>query len=147
MIQRAGPPGITLTTHDEPPPADAAIVDRGLGEANDAAAPLHEVRSLGCFARDADGRVIGGAVGRTWGECAELQQLWVEPSRRGQGLGRGLVQHFEEQARRRGCKRCYLDTFTFQAPALYRALGYAPMMQIEGFAPGIVKFTMLRELV
>jgi GNAT superfamily N-acetyltransferase len=146
MVQRARVPGITLTTHDEPPPADAAIVDRGLGEANDAAAPLHQVRPLACLARDAEGRVVGGAVGRTWGECAELQQLWVEPARRGQGLGRGLVRRFEEQARGRGCRRCYLDTFSFQAPALYRALGYVSMVQIEGFAPGITKHTMLREL-
>lgn len=138
---------LTITAHDDPPAADADVVDRGLDASNNAAAPLHEVRRLGCFARDAAGTAIGGAVGRTWGECAELQQLWVEPSLRGQGIGRDLVRRFEEQARQRGCRRCYLDTFSFMAPELYRALGYAPLMQIEGFAPGIVKFTMLRELV
>jgi len=63
MVQHAVPPGITISTHDEPPPADADIVDHGLGEANAAAAPLHEVRPLGCFARDAAGAVIGGALG------------------------------------------------------------------------------------
>lgn len=146
MDQRAERAGITLTTHDELPPADVAVVDQGLDDANAAAAPLHEVRPLGCFARDGAGGVIGGAVGRTWGECAELQQLWVEPSRRGQGIATALVRRFEQQALARGCRRCYLDTFSFQAPGLYRGLGYAPQMQIEGFAPGIVKYTMLREL-
>lgn len=136
----------TLTTHDEPPPADVAAVDQGLGDANATAAPLQEVRPLACFARDAAGTVIGGAVGRTWGECAELQQLWVDPSHRGRGLATVLVRRFEQQALARGCRRCYLDTFSFQAPGLYRGLGYASQMQIEGFAPGIVKYTMLREL-
>ena len=53
---------INITTHDEPPPAAADRVDRGIGLSNAAAAPLHEVRPLGCFARDAEGQVIGGAV-------------------------------------------------------------------------------------
>ncbi len=65
---------ITLTGHDELPPADAAIVDAGLGGFNDAAAPLHEVRPMSCFARTPDGAVLGGAVGRTWGPAAEIQQ-------------------------------------------------------------------------
>lgn len=146
MAGHADPTGVTITTHDEPPPADAAIIDQGLDVANAGAAPLHDVQPLGCFARDAAGTVIGGAVGRTWGECAELQQLWVDPSHRGRGLATALVRRFEQQALARGCRRCYLDTFSFQAPGLYRSLGYAPLLQIEGFAPGVVKHTMLREL-
>ncbi|MFO1217179.1 MAG: GNAT family N-acetyltransferase [Burkholderiaceae bacterium] len=139
-------PAITITEHDDPPAADAAVVDEGIGESNAAAAPLHDVRPLGCFARDASGAAVGGAVGRTWGECAELQQLWVAPSCRGRGIGRALVLRFEQQAVARGCRRCYLETFSFQAPALYRALGYVQQMQIEGFAPGIVKTAMVKEL-
>ena len=136
----------TITVHDEPSPADAALVDQGLDAHNEAAAPLHEVRPLGCFARQADGSVIGGALGRTWGECAELQQLWVDAAFRRRGHGAALVRRFERAALTRGCRRCYLYTFSFQAPELYRALGYVAQMQIDGFAPGITKFTMVREL-
>jgi GNAT superfamily N-acetyltransferase len=78
--------------HDSYPPQETALVDRGLGEANDAAAPLHEVRPLSCFARTEVGRVVGGAVGRWWGECCELQQLWVELSYRRRGIGTQLIQ-------------------------------------------------------
>jgi GNAT superfamily N-acetyltransferase len=137
---------ITITAHDDPPAADAAILDGGLGAANEAAAPMHEVRALACFARGAAGAVIGGAIGRTWGECAELRQLWVEPAHRRRGLATQLVRCFEQRARSRGCRRCYLDTFSFMAPQLYRGLGYAALMQIDGFAPGITKYTMLREI-
>ncbi len=136
----------TITVHDEPPAADAALVDQGLDAHNDAAAPLHEVRTLACFLRQADGRVIGGALGRTWGECAELQQLWVDAAYRRRGHGAALVRRFERAALARGCRRCYLYTFSFQAPALYRALGYVVQMQTDGFAPGISKFAMQREL-
>ena len=80
-----------VSAHDSYPPQETALVDHGLGEANDAAAPLHEVRPLSCFARTQAGRVVGGAVGRWWGQCCELQQLWVEPSYRCRGIGTQLI--------------------------------------------------------
>ena len=57
-----------VSAHDSYPPQETGLVDRGLGEANDAAAELHEVRPLSCFART-EGGGVGGAVGRWWGEC------------------------------------------------------------------------------
>jgi ribosomal protein S18 acetylase RimI-like enzyme len=136
----------TLTVHDDVPADAGAIVDTGLGASNEIAAPLHEVRPLACVARGGDGRVIGGAVGRSWGDCCELQQLWVAAEHRRRGLGARLVRGFEAQAQARGCRRFYLETFSFQAPALYRALGYAVALELRGFPQGIVKYTMLREL-
>ena len=135
---------LAITVHDDPPRADALVVDAGLGASNDAAAPLHEVRTLGCFARSADGSVRGGAIGRTWGRCCELQQLWVEPAERRRGLGARLVRAFETRAAARGCDTFYLETFSFQAPRLYAALGYEVAHELQGFAPGISKFLMVR---
>ncbi|MFZ5550532.1 MAG: GNAT family N-acetyltransferase [Pseudomonadota bacterium] len=137
---------VRVSVHDQPDKAAAAIVDNGLGEANELAAPLDEVRPLQCFVRDGDGRVLGGAVGRTWGECCELLQLWVEPAQRQRGLGSRLMQAFEQRAVERGCRVVYLDTFTFQAPAFYRRHGYEPALEIAGFGHGIVKYTMQRRL-
>jgi len=85
-------------------------------------------------------------VGRTWGECAELRQLWVAPALRRRGLGARLVRLFEQQALSRGCRRVYLDTFSFQAPRLYEALGYERRHTLAGFAPGIEKYLMVHEL-
>lgn len=135
---------VVITAHDELPP-EAKMVDEGLGDFNDHAAPLHEVRPLSCLARTASGEVIGGAVGRTWGECCELQQLFVRAEHRRRGIGARLVRAFEERAAGRGCRVFYLETFTFQAPALYRSLGYEVRCELRGFAPGIVKYLMVRE--
>lgn len=143
----SGEPGIRLTAHDDPPPEDRAIVDAGLDAHNRAFAPLADVRALAVFARDERGRSVGGAIGRTWGACVELQQLWVEPSRRRQGLGARLVRAFEEAAAGRGCRTAYLETWSFQAEPLYRALGYRTALAIDGYADDVVKFTMMRDLV
>jgi hypothetical protein len=35
-----------LSAYESYPPEETALVDRGLGEANDVAAPLHEVRPV-----------------------------------------------------------------------------------------------------
>lgn len=137
---------LQFTCHDDLPAAEAALVDAGLGAFNDAAAPLHEVRPLSCFARLPSGVVIGGAVGRTWGRCCELQQLWVEPARRCGGVGTRLVQAFEASAQRRGCTIFYLETFNFQAPDLYRALGYEVAYDHAVYPHGIVKHVMVRTL-
>lgn len=139
-------PEVTLTRHDGLPAAEAAVVDQGLGEANAAAAPLHEVQALACFVRTADGTVIGGAVGRTWGRCAELQQLWVDPAQRGRGLGTRLLREFEAAAGLRGATEFYLETFSFQAPGFYRALGYEVAHEHAVYPHGIVRYLMVRRV-
>ena len=82
---------VTYATTENPPAEDAAAVDAGLGAFNRAAGGTGAVRRLACFARAPDGRLVGGAVGRTWGRCCELQQLWVDEKHRGAGVGRELV--------------------------------------------------------
>lgn len=137
---------LLYTLHDDLPADAADLVDAGLGESNGAAAPLHEVQPLACFARLPGGEVVGGAVGRTWGACCELQQLWVEPARRRHGIGKRLIEQFEARAQERGCRTFYLETYSFQAPRLYRSLGYEVKLELHGYGPGIVKYTMVHEL-
>jgi len=139
-------PGMALTwdVRDDVPELEGGIVDHGLGEANDDAAPLHEVRRLSCFARLPSGAVVGGAVGRTWGGCCELQQLWVDVAHRRHGIGTELVRRFEQRAAARDCTLFYLETFSFQAPAFYESLGYRTATAFRGFPYGIVKYVMTR---
>jgi GNAT superfamily N-acetyltransferase len=135
-----------LTAHDDCPGDAAAVIDAGLGQFNDAAAPLHDVRPLACVAR-ADGTVVGGAIGRRWDQCAELLQLWVREELRGTGLGRRLLLAFEQQAAQHGCTLVILETFSFQAPQFYAALGYAVEHERRAYPHGISKFFMSKTLV
>jgi ribosomal protein S18 acetylase RimI-like enzyme len=134
----------TISAHDEHPAEETALVDRGLGDANRLAAPLQEVQPLACFARADSGPVIGGAVGRRWGACCELQQLWVDPAYRRRGVGAQLVRAFEDHARGHGCSTFYLETFNFQAPRLYRSLGYAVAFEVDLYPHGFVKYVMVK---
>lgn len=137
---------LTVTTHDSYPPEESALIDLGLEESNALAAPLHEVQPISCFIRSASGEVIGGAVGRRWGKCCELQKLWVKPEHRRQGIGTCLVMAFEARAISHGCTAFYLETFNFQAPSLYRSLGYEVAYERTCYPHDIVKFHMAKQV-
>jgi ribosomal protein S18 acetylase RimI-like enzyme len=141
---QAKEPELAWVVHDHVPPDAARVVDDGLGESNAKAAPVHDLARVSCFASLASGEVVGGAVGRRWGGCCELQQLWVDPAYRGRGIGSKLVRLFEDRAAEHGCHTFYLETFSFQAPAFYRSLGYQAAAEIGGFPGGIVRYLMLR---
>ncbi|MGE5712517.1 MAG: GNAT family N-acetyltransferase [Betaproteobacteria bacterium] len=135
---------LDYSTTDTPPEDRLLTVDAGLEQHNYAVAPLAEVRQLAAFATDDSGTVVGGAVGRTWGRCCELLQLWVAPELRSSGVGSRLLRNFEAHARSRGCTTFYLTTLSYQAPEFYRKHGYAVLAQIDGYPEGIVKFLMHR---
>ena len=58
---------------------------------------------------------------------AELHRLYVRPDERRRGLGRRLVRHTEEHARRHGATRLFFwsDTRFTDAHRLYEGMGYA----------------------
>jgi GNAT superfamily N-acetyltransferase len=60
------------------------------------------------------------------GGTAEIKRMWVDPARRGAGVGRRLLARLEDEAGRLGCRRVVLDTngVLTEAIALYRAAGY-----------------------
>lgn len=117
-------------------------VDAGLDAYNQQESALASVQPLAVAATSSAGSVVGGVVGRTWGACAEIQQLWVAPAQRRQGAGTALLHSFHSEAAQRGCTLVYLETFSFQAPDFYLALGYTCCQVIEGFPGGIKKYLM-----
>jgi ribosomal protein S18 acetylase RimI-like enzyme len=135
-------PDLVYETLDQPSEEVLRRVDDGLEAHNQAAAPLGDVRPLAATAALGSGEIVGGAVGRTWGGCCELLQLWVHPDHRGAGTASRLLDDFERRAAGRGCHTFYLTTLSFQAPAFYRRHGYAVLAEIAGYPDGIVKFLM-----
>ena len=64
-----------------------------------------------------------------------IQFFWIEARFRGKGHGTALIEKIEEEARRFGAVRSYLDTMSFQAPGFYRACGYEPFGALDDY-PG-----------
>jgi len=85
-----------------------------------------------------DGAIVGGIVGEVWTTVLFIQFFWIEEQFRGKGHGTALIEQIEEEARRFGAVRSYLDTMSVQAPGFYRACGYEAFGAIDGY-PGDVK--------
>ena len=68
-----------------------------------------------------------GAVRRLDETTAEIKRMYVNPSVRGRGIGRALVEALEREARLVGVTTIVLETGTRLASAikLYEAMGYA----------------------
>ena len=55
---------------------------------------------------------------------------------RRRGIGKGVMQATEQQARALGLSGVYLWTESWQAPAFYQKLGYERFVEFEHFLPG-----------
>lgn len=93
-----------------------------------------------------DQEVVGGVIGETFWEWFYLSLMWIKEDLRGRGYGQQLLQLAEEEARRRGVKHVYLDTFSFQAPEFYKKQGYVVFGELPDFPPGHQRYFMMKQL-
>jgi GNAT superfamily N-acetyltransferase len=69
-----------------------------------------------------------------WGSFY-IALLVVPKDARGQGLGSQLMSMAEAEARDRGCRQVWLDTYAFQARPFYERHGFSVFGQIDGPQP------------
>lgn len=89
-------------------------------------------RELTVRVLDADGALVGGVSGWTWGIAAGIGMTWVRDDARGAGVGVRLLEAFEAEARARGANRVFVTSFTFQAPGFYERQGYREIFRWDG---------------
>ncbi len=124
-----------VVIEDDPEPADLAVLEEHIRREASVAMALGEERDLAIFVRES-GEIVAGISGWTWGDCCELQSLWVEPTRRGQGLASSLLAAAEAEALARGCAQTVHFTYDFQARALYEKGGYELVGRVADFPSG-----------
>jgi len=77
--------------------------------------------------------LIGGAglapLPQAGEKACELRKMYVDRNRRGEGVGRQLLERFFEEARQNGYEICYLNTLErmHAARALYEKHGFRPI--------------------
>ena len=86
---------------DQPDPLDIDVLEAQIRREASAATGLGDEVDLAIFVRVA-GTVVAGISGWTWGDCCELQNLWVESSLRGRGLATELIRAALDGARADG---------------------------------------------
>ena len=118
----------------------------GLVTYNDGRAEAENHHPLGVFVRR-ESEILGGVDGYTHWQWLFVSHLWVQDVLRGHGVGRRLMAMIEDEARVRGCRASWLDTFSFQAPGFYEAIGYRRFGELMDFPPGSNRHFLWKKLI
>jgi ribosomal protein S18 acetylase RimI-like enzyme len=100
-----------------------------------------------CFVlQGPDQEVVGGVIGATHWDWLYINLMWIKEEFRGRGYGRRLLTIAEDEARKRGAKNAYLDTFSFQSPGFYEKYGYQVFGELLDFPPGHQRYYLKKQL-
>lgn len=130
----------------EPGQAEWGAIGGGINRFNQQHAGEENAQHLCFVLKTLAEEIVGGAIGVTYYDWFHLDLLWVEAAMRGRGYGHRLLMLAEEEARKRGAKNAYLDTFSFQAPAFYERHGYQVFGKLEDFPRGHERLFLTKEL-
>jgi ribosomal protein S18 acetylase RimI-like enzyme len=95
---------------------------------------------------DDAGEIVGGLTAWTWAGLLGIEMLWIREDRRSEGWGSKLLVAAEAEARRRGCDRACVSSFTFQAPDFYQRHGYTETGRTRGIPGGAEDVHMFKKL-
>jgi GNAT superfamily N-acetyltransferase len=122
------------------------IIGGGISDYNTEKAGDDEGQNLCFVLRTPDEEVVGGVIGATHWDWFYINLMWIREEFRGCGYGRRLMELAEDEARGRGAKNAYLDTFSFQVPGFYEKFGYQVFGKLPDFPQGHKCYYMKKRL-
>jgi GNAT superfamily N-acetyltransferase len=122
------------------------IIGGGINEYNDQQAGESNGKLLCYLLQTADKEVVGGVIGETHWDWFYINLMWIREDLRGQGYGTRILALAENEAKQRGAKHAYLDTFSFQAPGFYKKHGYQVFGQLDDFPNGHQRYYCRKDL-
>ena len=121
---------------DDPEESAWGIIGRGVGTFNKQQAGENDFQRLCYVLNSPEKEIMGGVLAELYWKWLFIELLWVKEELRGQGYGHELLTKVETEARNRGARNAYLDTFSFQAPEFYAKHGYRQFGELQDFPKG-----------
>lgn len=122
------------------------IIGSGINEYNLQHGGPEHGKSLCFVVQTPDQGIVGGVIGSTYWNWLHVDLMWLKEEFRHRGFGSRLLATAEEEARRRGAKNAYLDTFSFQALDFYKKYGYHVFGELPDFPAGHTRYFMTKAL-
>ncbi len=122
------------------------VIGQGISDFNTEKAGADDGKNLCFVLQTPDEEIVGGVIGATHWEWFYINLMWIREDQRGQGYGKQLLEMAEDEARKRGAKHAYLDTFSFQALDFYRKYGYEIFGELQDFPVGHQRYYLVKEL-
>jgi GNAT superfamily N-acetyltransferase len=111
---------------------------------NEAKLGPHPVSHIASVAKVGD-QIVGGMFGIVVLDWLSVEVVFVSEEFRGQRFGESLLQTLEEEGRRLGARRAFVDTTSFQAEGFYAKYGYVEWGRFRDFAPGVDRIYMRKD--
>ena len=122
------------------------IIGQGINEYNTKLAGDDKDQRI-CFAvQGPDQEIVGGVVAAIYWDWLYIDLMWLQEDLRGHGYGSRLLTQVENEAKQRGAKNAYLDTFSFQAPDFYKKHGYQVFGELHEFPHGHQRYFLTKQL-
>lgn len=131
---------------EKPEESAWGIIGRGVHEYNIQQAGDQNFQRLCFVLQTPDQEIVGGVLGEIFWDWFHLDLMWVKEELRGHGHGHRLLVRIEEEARKRGAKFVFLDTFSFQAPDFYKKHGYKVFGELGDFPSGHQRYFLRKQL-
>lgn len=122
------------------------IIGRGITEYNQQQAGDEGAQRLCYVIQGPEQEIMGGVVAAIYWDWLYIDLMWMKEELRGRGYGSQLLMLTEEEARKRGAKNAFLDTFSFQAPGFYEKHGYQVFGVLHDFPQGCQRYYMTKQL-
>ena len=131
---------------DHPEQSAWGIIGRGITEYNRQHGGDDHAQRI-CFVIQGPGQeIMGGVIAAVYWNWLYIDLLWMKEELRGRGYGSRLLTLAEDEARKRGAKQAYLDTFSFQAPGFYEKHGYHVFGELKDFPQGFQRYFLTKSL-
>ncbi|MBY2938611.1 MULTISPECIES: GNAT family N-acetyltransferase [Rhizobium] len=125
---------------------ELAVITDALSAFNNSDVGPSDRQPLAVLIRDTDGKVTGGLSGFTaWGWLF-TQMLYIPDTLRGTGISGNILEKAEEEAKARGCRGAWIDTFNPQALRAYLRQGYEVFGELKDFPEGRTRSFLRKNL-
>jgi len=122
------------------------IIGGGISQYNTQQAGADNGQNLCFVLQGPDQEIVGGVIGATHWDWFYINLMWIKDEFRGRGYGHRLLTQAEDEARQRGARNAYLDTFSFQAPDFYKKHGYQVFGELKDFPTGHQRYFLSKQL-
>ncbi|MCP4361508.1 MAG: GNAT family N-acetyltransferase [Chloroflexi bacterium] len=131
---------------EKPEESAWGIIGRGLHQYNEKLAGDNKFQRLCFVVQSPDEEIVGGVMAELYWGWLYIDLMWIEEKLRGHGYGHRLLTQIEDEARKRGAKNVYLDTFSFQALDFYKQHGYQILTELQDFPVGHQRYFLGKPL-